>query len=112
MVAVFRFLFGQVTCDATGQVLCLGPEYRAQLSIVLLHPPPPPHTKKDYYQELLVRGSIFECVFTGWLFFSRRWQPVARANRIQDNAESVSHLLTVHTVSKISLATNNADLER
>lgn len=46
MVAVFSFLcvnvFGQVTCDATGQVLCLGPEYRAQLSVVTLHHPPTP----------------------------------------------------------------------
>jgi len=76
MVAVFFFsfslsffvfyVFGQVTCDATEQVLCLGPEYRARLSIVLLHllccparrdalcaHVETPHAKEDY-QELLV----------------------------------------------------------
>lgn len=147
MVAVFFFLsfvlsflllcvnvFGQVTCDATGQVLCLGPEYRAKLSIVLLHPPllvlrcalcalvETPHTKEDLTtQELLVWGSIFsKCVFSGC--FSTRWQPVAQTNWIKDNAEKkkkkgdkkchVSRLLQFTTRFCLFFSPrNNADLE-
>lgn len=65
------FFFGQVTCDATGQVLCLGPEYRARLSIVLLHPPSlcalveTPHTKKG----LLPRAPCLRKYFSKHVFF-------------------------------------------
>lgn len=66
-------VFGQVTCDATGQVLCLGPEYRAKLSIVLLIPPSArvdtPPTEDDRYQELpgLRKYFFSNFVFLGWL---------------------------------------------
>lgn len=58
-------VFEQGACDARGQVLCLGPEYRAEYctrtSLLPINKSrrecalaETPHTKKDYYQELLV----------------------------------------------------------
>lgn len=92
--------FGQVTCDATGQVLCLGPEYRARLSIVLLHPPlcslvEIPHTKKDLLPRApCLRKYFSNCVFLGCL--GHWWQPLAHSNWIQDNAERVTQYPASH----------------
>lgn len=69
-----------------------------------------PHTKKDLLQPRApcLRKYFSKCVFSvGMAVFSTRWQPVAHANWIQDNAEKGDRKChaessTVHTVSKIS----------
>lgn len=84
----FFFVCVQVTCDATGQVLCLGPEYRASPSIVpfILHPSvlSSPHTKKElYYREILFLRQyliFFQHACSPNCRFHTCWQPEAQTN--------------------------------
>lgn len=114
----FVFVFGQVTCDATGQVLCLGPEYRARvlyyytpLSLCALVETP--HTKKG----LLPRAPCLRKYFSKRVFFG-----MAVSVHGGDQKPKLIKFRTMltrcqresppFTVSKISLAANSADPER
>lgn len=86
-------------CNRTGTLS--GPRVQSWAEYCTMTPPlcafvETPLTKKDYYQELLVWGGIFQSVCSRDGCFSTWRQPVAHANWFQDNAERVTKCQTSH----------------